>query len=185
MKLGPSAIPFLKMGQRSAASRKTVLLDPRHRRVSSPTATLVLPPAQFALLLMIVRSERHAVDFETASKAIWPDASRRPTLWAALMMHLARDLRAKLQPLGFEFEFLANTIRVLERPAEVRVLSSPSTEPKVARAIEEVSAEQLQLTLIAEAIHDALWPNAPWSQTTTNHRRKLLNAAQRVAKILG
>ena len=75
---------------------------------------------------------------------------------------------------------MANTIRVLERPAEVRVLSSPSSEPKETRAIDEVSAEQLQLTLVAEAIHDALWPNAPRSQTTTNHRRKLLNAARQV-----
>jgi hypothetical protein len=185
MKLAASAIPFLRMEPRSADSRKSVVIDPSHRRVSNGTGRLVLPPAQFALLLMIVRSERHAVDLETASKAIWPDASRRPTSWAALMMHLARDLRGKLQPFGFEFEFLANTIRVLERPDEVRVLSSPGTEPKETRAIEEVSAEQLQLTLIAEAIHDALWPNAPWSQTTTNHRKKLLNAAQRVAKIFG
>ena len=105
----------------------TVFIDRNLRCVSSGSISVLLPPAPYALFEMILRSRR-PLDLETASAALWPDPRHRPTIWKPLMGTLVRSLAEELRPFGFELALLADTVRVLRRPADIQIGRPTSLE---------------------------------------------------------
>ena len=104
-------------------------MQPLLRRVYSGVGGVSLPPAQFSLVMMIVRSDRTVIDLDAASAAVWPDPAQRPTI--RVITRLVADLGETLRPFGFQFEVAAETIRVSQRPIDVRIL--PTTRPRRTR----------------------------------------------------
>ena len=115
------------MDERPHTNAATVIIDPRLRSVSSGSVSVLLPPAPYALLEMIIRSRR-ALHLETASAALWPDPRHRPTVWKPLLATLVRGLAEELRPFGFELALLPDTVRVLRRPADIQIGRPTSLE---------------------------------------------------------
>ena len=116
------------MEVRQRTNGAPVFIDPRLRCVSSGTVSVLLPPAPYALLEMIVRSRR-ALNLETVSGALWPDPRHRPTVWKPLTATLVRGLAEELRPFGFELALLGDTVRLLRRPADVQIGPPGNLEP--------------------------------------------------------